>query len=110
MRPTGLMASWLLVWLLVGVAGTAAQEATSGAVEQQSCNSHGDLLAILKQTYTEEPNALGLQSNGHLLEVFVSKRTGSWTIVSTRPDGISCIVAAGRHWQSVPQTPDEPIV
>jgi hypothetical protein len=70
-------------------------------------NRHGDLVEILKGT--EEPEALGLLGNGHLLEVFVSKKTGSWTIVSTQPDGTSCIIAAGRSWQALPRA-DEPVV
>lgn len=110
MHPIGLMASWLLAWLLVDGATVAAQQATGGTLQQQTCNAHGDLVEILKRTYAEEPNALGLQGNGHLLEVFVSKKTGSWTIVSTQPDGTSCIIAAGQYWQAVPQTADEPAV
>jgi hypothetical protein len=26
----------------------------------------------------------------------------SWTIVLTRPDGWSCIVAVGEHWEALP--------
>ncbi len=109
MHATGMMASSLLALLLVEATPAAAQQA-GGPVALQTCNSRGDLLETLKRTYTEEPNAFGLQGNGHLLEVFVSKQTGSWTIVSTRPDGTSCVVAAGQHWQAVPDAADEPVV
>jgi hypothetical protein len=102
MHPKG-FAAWLLAWLLV--TGPAAAQQVDGP----TCNHHGDLVEILKSTYAEEPDALGLQGNGHLLEVFVSRKTGSWTIVSTQPDGTSCIIAAGRSWQAVPRA-DEPVV
>lgn len=105
MHPIGLMASWLLVWLVVEAPSVAAQQAN----DPMTCNRHGDLIETLKDVYAEEPNALGLQGNGHLLEVFVSKKTGSWTIVSTHPDGTSCIIAAGRYWQAVPPATDEPV-
>lgn len=109
MHATGWMASWLLAWVLVGTSPAAAQTA-GHPIDHQTCNRHGDLLETLKRSYAEEPNAFGLQGNGHLLEVFVSKQTGSWTIVSTRPDGTSCIIAAGQHWQAVPPAADEPVV
>jgi hypothetical protein len=28
----------------------------------------------------------------------------TWTIVLTKPDGTSCVVAAGKHWQNLPTT------
>lgn len=108
MQPNGLMAAGLLA-LLLASPPAAAQQARS-TVGPQTCNSHGDLVDILRRTYAEEPNALGLQGNGHLLEVFVSKKTGSWTIVSTQPDGTSCIVAAGQYWRVLPDPAGEPVV
>ena len=67
-----------------------------------ACHSHADLTEMLHQKFAEQPNALGLQANGHLVEVFVSNDGTSWTIVVTRPDGWSCIVAVGQNWESLP--------
>lgn len=67
-----------------------------------ACHSHADLTEMLDQKFAEQPSALGLQANGHLVEVFVSNDGTSWTIVVTRPDGWSCIVAVGEHWESLP--------
>ena len=54
---------------------------------------------MLNQRYAELPSALGVQADGQLVEVFVSENGMSWTIVLTRPDGWSCIVAVGEHWE-----------
>jgi hypothetical protein len=74
-----------------------------------ACHSHGDLAAMLNQKYAEQPSALGVQANGHLVEVFVASDGTSWTIVVTRPDGWSCIVAVGEHWESLPDPVTSPL-
>jgi hypothetical protein len=33
----------------------------------------------------------------------------SWTIVLTRADGWSCIVAVGEHWESLPDAITDPL-
>lgn len=57
---------------------------------------------MLQRKFAEQPSALGLQADGRLVEVFVADDGASWTIVLTRPDGRSCIVAVGHHWESLP--------
>ena len=74
-----------------------------------ACHSHADLTEMLNQKFAEQPSALGLQANGHLVEVFVSNDGTSWTIVVTRPDGWSCIVAVGEHWESLPDLVNGPL-
>jgi hypothetical protein len=55
----------------------------------------------LERGYGELPIARGLASDGKLLQVFASEDGLSWTVVLTRPDGVSCVAASGRHWQTV---------
>lgn len=76
--------------LIVPFAATAA-----GAVEP--CAGRSDLAALLKDNFGEILVAQGLSSKGHLVEVFVSP-AGSWTILLSRSDGLSCIVDAGEPW------------
>ncbi len=106
MHSMSLWAVPVFAWLIVDATVAKAQQVRGGP--QLPCSSHDKLVDMLGSTYTEAPNAFGLQTNGHLLEVFVSKKSGSWTIVSTRPDGVSCIVAAGQHWQDLPFPTVEP--
>ena len=42
---------------------------------------------------------MGLTANGGLLEVVASK-DGSWTIIVTTPNGMSCGVASGMSWEN----------
>ena len=64
---------------------------------------------MLNQKYSEAPSAVGVQANGHLVEVFASNDGTSWTIVVTRPDGVSCIVAVGENWETVPNPVTQPL-
>jgi hypothetical protein len=34
-----------------------------------------------------------------VIEVYSSEETGTWTILVTRPDGTSCLLAAGQRWE-----------
>ena len=44
---------------------------------------------------------MGLTSTGSMLEVLTSPAGGSWTVIMTMPNGVSCLVAAGENWESV---------
>ena len=87
----------------LGPALPASAQAPPDTTITPACHSHADLIKMLDRKFAEQPNALGLQANGHLVEVFVSNDGTSWTIVVTRPDGWSCIVAVGEHWESLPE-------
>ncbi|MGQ0681817.1 hypothetical protein [Bradyrhizobium sp.] len=76
--------------LIVPLAATAAGAAGP-------CASRSDLASLLKDNFGEILVAQGLSSKGHLLEVFVSP-AGSWTILMSRADGLSCAVDVGEPW------------
>ena len=65
------------------------------------CYSYDEIARQLRFTYREAPVSLGLQADGNLLQVFSSPATGSWTIVSTSPAGLACVLAAGQNWETV---------
>jgi hypothetical protein len=71
------------------------------AMAQTVCGERTKFLRHLSSGYSEAPVAMGLVSNGSILEVLASKK-GSWTIIVTRPDGTSCVVAAGEAWEEMP--------
>ena len=86
-----------------------------GEAVGQATRPCGPSAMMAKQStkkYKEAPVAFGLQSNGSLLQVYASDHRNdkdatndgeadTWTIVSTTPNGMSCIVAAGRYWQAI---------
>jgi hypothetical protein len=80
----------------------AAQASDSAPVRTIACFPYQDVARQLAGSYAEAPASLGIQSNGNLLQVFTSADTGSWTILSTTPDGLACVLAAGERWESLP--------
>ncbi len=89
---------------LVAMAGLLTMNlAAPGAQAQQIgpyCSARTDVLTQLKGNYAEKPRAMGLASNGFVVEV-LSSEDGTWTIIITQPDGLTCLMATGKHWQPV---------
>ena len=87
--------------LLVTSAVAALWSAPAQAQQQrQPCANRADFLNHLSANYEEAPVAMGLTANGGVLEVVASKN-GSWTIIVTMPNGLSCGVASGMSWESI---------
>lgn len=72
------------------------------AAAQQVCGTRAVILDSLAKDYQEIPAAFGRSSNGMLIEVFAARHGQTWTILVTRPDGNSCILAAGDLWTPMP--------
>ena len=87
---------------LLAVAMLVAGEARP-AHAQTSWVQRTRLLERLAEAYADHPAALGLAANGNLIEVLTTRDGASWTILITRPDGVSCVVEFGEHWQTRPQ-------
>ncbi len=68
--------------------------------QQRLCGERGKVLTSLKDKYDEVPVSIGLTNTGMVIEVLASDG-GSFTILTTRPDGLTCLVSAGNNWQDV---------
>jgi len=77
------------------------------ALGQAICVPRAALLAELESLHNEVPTARGLGPHSQVLEVLTSPE-GTFTILITRPDGITCAVASGRAWQNVAQPNQAP--
>jgi hypothetical protein len=84
-----------------------AAQANQGV--RMPCHNDAEIDKQLSGKYEEAPVAFGLQSNGNLLQVYASDVKGTWTVVSTTPNGMSCIVAAGQKWESLPYISKDPM-
>jgi hypothetical protein len=84
-----------------------AQTAPNNA--RMPCHNASEIAKQLSNRYDEAPVAFGLQSNGNLLQVYFSQEKDTWTVVSTTPSGMSCIVAAGKRWESLPAVKKDPM-
>lgn len=77
------------------------------AMAESVCGERGEFLQHLSQRYSEAPVAMGLASNGSVIEVLASEQ-GSWTILLTTPNGITCLVATGDAWESLKRIAVDP--
>jgi len=76
--------------------------ATTTASAQPVCGSHRTVSDNLKKSYSEAPVSMGVTAGGGVIEVFASSE-GSWTLVITQPNGLSCLIAAGQDWENLPR-------
>lgn len=60
------------------------------------CADHATIVQRLATVYGENRQIAETGPQNTLFEVFVAQYTGSWTIAVTRPDGLTCLVAAGQ--------------
>ncbi len=86
---------WVVLTLLLFIAlGTAQAE--------QLCLPREDAVAQLGARFDERVIGRGLAASGEaMVELFVSE-AGSWTVVLTDTAGLSCVVASGDDWSTVP--------
>lgn len=96
---------WAAKAILIGFVAALAILASAAvgsnpAQAQVNCDVRKTLLAKLHNGYEEQPVASGLASTGNLVELLISAG-GSWTILITNPNGITCIAAVGEDWQAV---------
>lgn len=75
---------------------------TTPAAAQTVCMNRAEVLEQLSSNYAETPIALGLDKGGDVFEIFSSGDGATWTMVLTRPDGATCLVASGEAWQAIP--------
>ena len=113
-RPvqTGEFQMRFAVRLLAAAAVVFAAVPAAAEAEQQTrrpCHDYGEIHKQLSKKYDEAPVAFGLQTNGNLLQIYASEDKGTWTVISTSPAGLACIVAAGKSWEALPFKKDSPI-
>ncbi len=73
------------------------------ALAQPQCNERDNVLELLAKKYQETPIAAGVTNTGGLVEVLTDSKGGTWTIIVTTPQGMSCLVAAGEGWRNMEQ-------
>lgn len=69
--------------------------------QQSQCGFRGDVVESLENKYGETRRSVGLARNNGVVEVYASDDTGTWTIVITMPNGMTCLVAAGDAFEPV---------
>jgi hypothetical protein len=96
-RVRGTLVATFSAALLLGAA--AAGNPASADQTPTACGPHTDVIKALGSRFHETQSATALTSAGTLLEVLTADDGATWTIIVSRPDGLSCVVAAGQNWQ-----------
>ncbi len=77
------------------------------AQAQAACDDRAKIVPRLAEQYQEQPRGRGVDGRNVLIELFISPN-GSWTLLVSQPNGISCLIAAGQGWLEIPYIPDGP--
>lgn len=72
--------------------------------QQPRCAPHAEMVKLLTGKFKEERRGIGLVNNNRVVEFYVSDK-GSWTIIGTKPNGVACIIAAGKEWNEIEAAP-----
>lgn len=80
---------------------------TSTAIAQEAVQDRSSLVKMLDERFSERAVALGLASNGGLIEVFATGNGSTWTMLLTMPSGESRVLGEGSNWVGVPSKPTE---
>ena len=70
------------------------------AQQQQNCGPRPAVIAALKDRFGESVQSMGI-NNGVVFEMWANVETGTWTILMTLPDGMSCIPADGNGFERI---------
>ena len=80
----------------------------ANAEETAACAERAGVVRKLQEKFGETLRSLGLQRDDAVVEVYASEATGTWTILMTRPDGSTCLLAAGQRWEDELRRLDAP--
>ena len=69
--------------------------------QQANCASRTQVVERLETKYGETRRSVGLAANNGVVEMYASAESGTWTIVITLPNGMTCLVAAGNAFEHV---------
>jgi hypothetical protein len=100
-EDTGLHLGLIVIWMLV----VAAVMVLMGwimpvpANAQSACTDRAQLMAALAEKYGEAGVMTGTTANGELAVMMLSNpKTGTWTFLYLRPDGMMCMAASGKDY------------
>lgn len=65
------------------------------AQEDIACAPRAQAQQVMKEKYQEVPQVMGIDSFGNIIEFYGNSDTGTFTVLLTDQDGISCMVSYG---------------
>ena len=67
--------------------------------QQNNCAERDRVVKSLESSYGESFAGGGMQNAQQIIEIWYSEDKGTWTILMTRANGRSCIMASGTNWR-----------
>ena len=90
---------------LVAAGAAVAVMGTGSSVLESSC-ANRDVVVERQQTKYKETLAAGglqkIQNSSSVLEVWATAETGTFTVMLTAPNGVTCVMATGTDWHQNP--------
>jgi hypothetical protein len=91
----------VLFVLSFGFAGVILAHQAAHAQQQGNCAQRSQVVERLQTKYGESRKSVGLAAKNGVVETYASDESGTWTIVITLPNGMTCLVAAGNSFEPV---------
>lgn len=85
--------------LSLGLAGLLLTPGLLHAAAQ--CAPHDKVSVELATQFGEQASSMGLATDNSIMELY-SSATGTWTLTATFPNGLTCLVASGQNFETVP--------
>lgn len=94
-------AKFLHLGALTAAAAAMIAMTTDALAQGANCAPRDMVLSRLAEKYKESRQSMGLGTNNQVMELFASDETGSWTILVTMPNGMTCLVASGQAFEAL---------
>lgn len=80
--------------------------ATAAHGQGQQCAPRANVIEHLADQFEQARQSVGLSPDGQaMIETFANSETGTWTILVSLPNGMSCLIADGIGWEAVDEKP-----
>ena len=86
--------------VMMATAAVLVLSAATSASAQTICNKRDKIIGYLGESYKESRSGMGLASNGAVIELYTAD-TGTWTMLITKPGGVTCVMGSGEGWEAV---------
>ena len=78
----------------------------SSQAQPRPCGDGEDIIARLEKDWGEAAEILALDASGRMVRILVNPDTGTWSMLLTAPNGLTCLVSHGSAWEPVAVLPE----
>ena len=78
----------------------------SSQAQPRPCGDGADIVARLERDWGEAAEIIALDASGRMVQILVNPDTGTWSMLLTAPNGLTCLVSHGSAWEPAAALPD----